>query len=101
MRLILIKMFSINNFMEKKYPTLTEAYESIYGTPEDGDNERDQIEIEPPADQDVDREIVVPVSLIIELIQFLKKEIAVTDDEVEKNEHLAMKDKLEHLLFNS
>jgi hypothetical protein len=86
--------------MDKKYNTLLEAYTAVYReSPEtDDEYEPQQIEIEPPAHLDVDREIVVPVALIIDLIKFLGKEIAVTDDEVEKSEHLEMKDKLEELL---
>ncbi len=86
--------------MEKKYNTLLEAYTAVYREePEiDDEYEPEQIEIEPPAHLDADREIVVPVELIIDLIKFLGKEISVTDDEVEKSEHLQMKDKLEELL---
>ena len=87
--------------MDKKYNTLLEAYTAIYKEePELDDDgyEPEEIEIEPSGPLNVDREIVVPVDLIIELIQFLGKEIAVTDDELEKSEHLKMKDRLESLL---
>ena len=87
--------------MNKKYNTLLEAYTAVYRENSDLDTdeyEPQQIEIEPPEHLDVDREIVVPVALIIDLIKFLGKEISVTDDEIEKSEHLEMKDKLEELL---
>lgn len=90
--------------MEKKYHTLTEAYasiyeSSIYGEPDESDFDRETVETEPSGSLDVESEIIVPSSFIIDLIKFLDKEISVTDDEVEKGEHLQMRDKLEKLLL--
>ena len=86
--------------MQEKYNTLEEAYTAVYReeSNSDDDYQPQEIEIEPSGPLDVESEVVVPVSFIIDLIQFLKKEIAVTDDELEKSEHLQMKDKLEALL---
>lgn len=81
--------------MSDKFFTLEEAYRSIYRETVD-DEFAPQIEIEPP--DEPDREVSLPVDLVIDLIQHFASEVSKVNDDITKSNILSMKDQLEFAL---